>query len=143
MDGLICPVTDTTEISEIEEAIAASPKAAATHLRRSLELLSDRERRDYRNSIKESISAVESVVKNLLSVETGTLGKLLTTMEKKGHLPGSLKAALGSLYGYTSDHGGIRHALSEKDDVDLADPKFMLVTCSAFVNYVLAKSQKA
>ena len=34
---------------------------------------------------------------------------------------------------------GIRHALTENDKVDFHDAKFMLVVCSAFVNFVKAE----
>jgi len=45
-----------------------------------------------------------------------------------------------ALYGYTSDSGGIRHALSDEDVTPtFEDAKFMLVSCSAFINYLKAK----
>jgi hypothetical protein len=50
-----------------------------------------------------------------------------------------LKAAFSSLYGYTSDANGIRHALTEEPDLDQADAVFMLVTCSSFCNYLISK----
>jgi len=44
------------------------------------------------------------------------------------------------LSGYTSDKGGIRHGLKEEDhNVDIDEARFMLVTCSAFVNYLISK----
>lgn len=43
------------------------------------------------------------------------------------------------MYGYASDANGIRHALSEESTISVADAKFMLVICSAFINYVLGK----
>ncbi|VAX31463.1 hypothetical protein MNBD_NITROSPINAE05-986, partial [hydrothermal vent metagenome] len=51
------------------------------------------------------------------------------------------KFDFSSLYGYTSDEGGIRHALMESENVDFNDAKFMLVVCSAFINFVLGKTQ--
>jgi hypothetical protein len=38
---------------------------------------------------------------------------------------------------------GIRHALLEESTLDLDDAKFMLVSCSGFVNYLAAKAAKA
>ena len=35
------------------------------------------------------------------------------------------------------------HAMMEKSNVTLDDAKFMLVSCSAFVNYLIAESQEA
>ncbi len=43
------------------------------------------------------------------------------------------------MYGYTSDEDGIRHALSCEDaSIDFATAKYMVVTCSAFVNLLVA-----
>lgn len=53
----------------------------------------------------------------------------------------AFKSALNILYGYTSDADGIRHALLEESTVKFEDAKFMLATCSAFVNYLIDKSQ--
>ena len=48
----------------------------------------------------------------------------------------ALKTAFSSLYGYTSDEDGIRHAILESKDLAFEDAKFFLVVCSAFVNFV-------
>lgn len=41
------------------------------------------------------------------------------------------------MFGYTSDADGIRHGgEGEPVDLDPAFAKYMLVTCSAFVNYL-------
>jgi len=68
-----------------------------------------------------------------------TLGAALNKIEKTHQLHPALKKALSSLYGYTSDSGGIRHALLEENSISYSDAKFMLVSCSAFINYVLGK----
>ena len=99
-----------------------------------------------RNSIKESISAVESICKMITNDSADTLGKALNKIEKDGGIKihPSMNAAFRKLYGYTSDSGGIRHALTdEKTPPDFEDAMFMLVSCSAFVNYVVSKANKA
>ena len=75
-----------------------------------------RECPDYRNSIKESISAVESLVATVVG-EKGTLGQLIKKLEDEISLHPALRTAFGSLYGYTSDEGGIRHAILESKDL--------------------------
>lgn len=140
VDGVITRITEQQEINEIEQALEASAGPVNTHLRRSLELLSDRNSPDYRNSIKESISGVESLVAVTLD-KKGTLGQLLKKLEDEIGLHQALKTAFSNLYGYTSDKGGIRHALIEGDSVDFNDAKFMLVVCSAFINFVQGKTQ--
>jgi len=141
VDGIITRITDEQEIAEIEQAAEASAGPVALHLRRSLELLSDRSAPDYRNSVKESISAVESLVSITLNKSGGTLGKLLNQLETEIGLHPALKAAFQKLYGYTSDQDGIRHAMIESGKVDFHDAKFMLVVCSAFINFVEGKAQ--
>lgn len=136
INGAIGAITDPTEIGEIESAISSSPSPVRAHLDRALELLTSRDSPDYRNSVKESISAVESLVSLTLGSDKGTLGQMLKQLEDGGRLHSALKTAFSNLYGYTSDQGGVRHALLDKDGVTHADAQFMLVTCSAFINYV-------
>jgi len=45
------------------------------------------------------------------------------------------------LYGYTSDEDGIRHAILNDPELGFAEAKFMVVSCSAFVNYLIAKGE--
>ncbi|MDX5630328.1 MULTISPECIES: hypothetical protein [unclassified Brenneria] len=140
IENEIVEITDNQEIEAIEDAISNSPQSAKAHLQRALELLSDRKQPDYRNSIKESISAVESVCNTISGDSKGTLGKSLKQIETSISLHPSLKNAFSSLYGYTSDSGGIRHALmDESAHPSFADAKFMLVACSAFCNYLWTK----
>jgi len=141
--GMITQITSEEEISEIEEALDVSLEPVNTHLKTALDLLADRKSPDYRNSIKESISAVESICKLIVSKDKTTLGDALKEIDKKVELHPALKKAFESLYGYTSDAGGIRHASVDGSDLDFEDAKFMLVSCSAFINYLVVKSSKA
>jgi hypothetical protein len=135
----ITQITSEEEIAEIEQALSDTNKPVAKHLRTALDLLSDRKSPDYRNSIKESISAVEAAC-NLITGSKATLGQALKTLDEKTEIHPAFKKALSSLYGYTSDASGIRHALLEEEHLDFTDAKFMLVSCSAFVNYLKSKS---
>ncbi|MGC0856768.1 hypothetical protein WKG94_20100 [Pantoea agglomerans] len=137
---LVTPISSEVEVESIQEAIANSPESSSLHFERALELMADREQPDYRNSIKESISAIESLCRRIVEDDKGTLGECLKIVENKSHIHPAMKRAFMQLYGYTSDQGGIRHALSE-DSVTptLEDARFMLITCSAFNNYLLAK----
>jgi AbiJ N-terminal domain 4 len=136
----IVEITSEEEIAEIEEALAATDSGAGVHLKAALAMLADRDSPDYRNSIKESISAVESIVTEI-DGKKGTLGAALTKLGVDAHP--SLREAFKKLYGYTSDAQGIRHALAEESDLAFEDAKFMLVACSAFVNYLTAKAARA
>lgn len=140
VDGQITPITSEVEIAAIEQAtqnVEGRFAPVTQHLRTALTLLSDRQQPDYRNSVKESISAVESACKIITNDSKATLGGTLKTLEHNGQLHTALKEGFSKLYGYTSDAGGIRHALLENDyAVSFEEAKFMLVTCSAFVNYL-------
>jgi hypothetical protein len=138
----IVQITSEQEVLAIEEALNNSSKykSVETHLIQALELLSNRESPDYRNSIKESISSVEAYCIILTGDSKATLGKALTKIESTHKIHSALKASFSSLYGYTSDSGGIRHSLLEDDiKVTLEDAKLILISCSAFINYLKAK----
>lgn len=141
--SVITRITEPAEVQQIDEALAATAGPVRAHLARALELLSDRTAPDYRNSIKESISAVESLVALETSSDKGTLGQLLKVLEDQIQLHPALKSAFSSLYGYTSDASGIRHALLDVSDLRYEDAKFFLVVCTAFITFVLAKRASA
>lgn len=142
VDGKLVEINSKEEVIELEQAIKNMDKFSSvkSHLQRALELYSDRKKPDYRNSIKESISAVESLAKIIVEDDKTTLGQALKVIEKKHQIPGSLKSAFSALYGYTSDEGGIRHSLLEKGvEIEIEEARFMLIACSAFVNYLISK----
>jgi len=131
------PITDEMEIQEIEHAVnAAEREPWGRHLRASLAVLSSRENPDYANAIKEAISGVEATCQRLTANPKATLGDALGRLD----LHPAMRDAFSKLYGWTSDDGGIRHAIADGDDPPgFAEAKFMLVACSAFVNFLLQK----
>jgi len=144
---LIAQITNENELKEIEEALENSRKTKLSgvnaHLEAALSKLSDRKTPDYRNSVKESISAVESISQILTGNPKATLGEALKTIGKNVEIHGALKKGFDAIYGYTSDEGGIRHAMLEESKVDFEDAKYMLVSCSAFINYLVMKAAKS
>lgn len=142
----IVEITDRNEIDTIQEAIdvvSTNISGVRAHLVSALEKLSDRKQPDYRNSIKESISAVESLCKIISGDPKAELGKALKMIEDEVGIHAALKKGFSSIYGYTSDEGGIRHAMLEEKDIAFEDAKYMLVSCSAFINYLIVKSSKS
>lgn len=139
--GELVQITAKTEIEAIESAITKGSRDSKAHLERALQLLADRKTPDYRNSIKESISAVESVCKAIVGNPAGTLGEALKHLKKTRTVHPQFEQALIKLYAYTNDAGGIRHALTDASvEVTGEDARFMLVTCSGFCSYLWALS---
>jgi len=142
----IIQITSEEEITEIEQALASkdSLESISIHLQTALSLISNRKSPDYRNSIKESISAVETISRLITNKDKSMLPEALKALTNKGvDLHPALKDAFIKLYGYTSDADGIRHSLIDEPSLDFEDAKFMLVSCSAFINYLKTKSSKA
>jgi hypothetical protein len=143
ISNTIVPITSEIEIQAIEESLDSQWKPINEHISKSLELLSDRTNPDYRNSIKESISALEtmcSIIADKIDIKGDSLGKTLAILEKKFGLHPSLKKGFSAIYGYTSNADGIRHGLSEDSNtVTQEEAKFMLISCSAFINYLKVK----
>jgi AbiJ-like protein len=137
LNGKFVDVTNPLEIEALEEALHDDQfKSVADHLSRALQLLSDRNNPDFRNSIKESISAVESVACILSENNKATLDDALKTLEQSKKLHPALRKAFSGLYGYTSDAEGIRHAMLEESNLTAADAKFFLLSCTTFINYL-------
>jgi len=138
--GKIAQIAEGQDIAAIETAIAktASPFPTATqHLQAAISLLARRPNPDYRNTIKESISAVEALCNAMTGDSHGSLGQGLKVLDFPVHP--ALLSGFEKLYGYTSDADGIRHALMDEEDLQQEDALFMLVACSAFVSYLVSK----
>ncbi len=129
----IAEITDKQEIGAIEDGLEHPENAVRTHLETALRMLSDKQSPDYRNSIKESISAVEAACRLASGKETATLSDAL---KKVKNIHPVLSKAFNQLYGYTSDEGGVRHSLVDESNISYAEAKFMLIACSAFVSYL-------
>lgn len=137
--GRVTPIADVEEAGEVNSARDAPPTFAAArhHIERALAMLSDREEPDYANSIKESISAVEAMGFALTGRDTfsGAMDVLANTHPE---LHKKLIQGWKGLYGFTSDEPGLRHAGATAPAVTQAMARYFLITCSAFVNLLVA-----
>lgn len=139
----IVEISSKEEIDSIEKALQENKDNIKNHLATALALYAKKPIGEYRNSIKESISAVEAYCRE----KTGekTLGKALNKMAKNGCImPEALKIAFEKLYAYTNQpENGIRHALMDEDGRYVPGQEealFMLVSCSSFLNYLQSKN---
>jgi hypothetical protein len=140
----LAPVTNPAEMAEVEKAAECSIAPVAQHIHDALGLLPPNPNSSARNSVKESISAVEAALKHLTGEPTATLGEALKLFESKyGALHTSIRRGLDKLYAYTNGPDGIRHALvDDATDVTVDDARFMVITCSAFANYLVALASR-
>ncbi|MGI8546415.1 MAG: AbiJ-NTD4 domain-containing protein [Gemmatimonadaceae bacterium] len=140
IDGCFVPIVSEIELESVKGSLSLPEQLrhAREHFSTAVQLLSDRSNPDYRNSIKESISAVESACSSIAGQEKADLDAALRWLQSRSKLHPALKKAFAQLYGYTSDADGIRHALLTEPHIDVNDARFMLVACSAFVNYLAA-----
>lgn len=140
INDVVAAITDRNEMKAIEEATNSNKfQTVSIHMKTALEKLSDKINPDYRNSVKESISGVETLCRELTG--ENTLGNSLKKFESKGHIfNAQFKEALENLYAYTNNKStGIRHALiNQKQTPTFDEAKFMLVTCSALINYLIS-----
>jgi hypothetical protein len=138
LNGVVIPITNENELEEIQSVINDPLfTGAAEHIQSAVRLLADRNNPEPRNSIKESISAVESVARLVSQNTKATLGDALKTIDRVHKLHPAFKEGLSKIYGYTNDDGGIRHSLLEDTtNPSLVEARFFLVSCSAFCNYL-------
>lgn len=140
INGIISPISDEMEVETINSILKDSYGSVSEHISKANLLLADRDQPDYENSIKESISAVEVMCK-IITESSGadaTLGAMLKKLESSGiTIHPALKSAFSTLYGYTSNANGIRHAKNMGGEASTFDEaKFMLISCCAFINYL-------
>lgn len=139
------PRASKEQAEAIQQAIEATRhggmNGAATHLRKAGQRINERE---YADSIRESIHAVESVARKIDPNNGDSLKEALKSLENTGLLKHrALKEAFMKLYGYTSDEEGIRHSLVDQGsaDVGLDEAIFMFGACASFTAYLTQKHQ--
>lgn len=132
MNDVVTDLMDENTIRSIDETIQNPYNVVVKHYSKAVEKLF--KERDYENSIKESICSVEAMCQVINGSKEG-LNVALKNLKITIHP--ALKEGYIKLYGYTSDENGTRHAngIGEKD-ATYEEAKYMLVSCSAFVNYL-------
>jgi hypothetical protein len=90
---------------------------------------------DFENSIKESISAVESCLMVLLNEPKGTLGKLI----KQANLDTDIERLVSQAYGATSNKAFVRHGGTVESDLTRAEAEFYLEFASTSIVYITHK----
>jgi AbiJ N-terminal domain 4 len=130
------PISDEEQVKEIEVALSIPLQPVKTHLESALRALRDTSPTGARDSIRESIHAVESACCLQTGDANDTLGKALNKLKGKIAIPEVLEQSLHKLYGFTSNADGVRHAIFDEPNLTLREARFMVVVCSAFVTYL-------
>jgi hypothetical protein len=145
LDGrTIVPIGSEAELETTKQAFvdlaAIEFHGARAHLHEAATKLTAGHNAD---SIRESIHAVESVVRVL--EPKGDFAKALSKLDAKIAIHEAMKIGFIKLYGFTSDEQGIRHPLLESSaaNVDESDALFMFGACAAFVSYLINKARSA
>ncbi len=148
INNRLAPISNSIEVEAVESALHVTQYTfdanANIHLSHAIEFISNKPNPDFRNAIKESISAVGVVVRKI--TEKNTLGDGLKYLDSKGlKINNQLKEGLNKFYNYTNDPAtGIRHEIVDSPNPpDFETAKFMLLSCSAFINYLIPLAQKA
>lgn len=143
INNYIEQITSDTEIKEITKAVNSPFEDKVNlHIKKALESLSATKGRDYPNSIKESILAIEGFC-SLVVKKPGTLGDHIKEIVNKHHLHPAFGKMLLELYGYSSDESGIRHENIKKGHSTTFDEaKYILVLCCSTVNYLMGVCAK-
>lgn len=138
---VIAPITDEKEIREVEIAQNGPGRftVAQEHIRQAVSLYAKRPNPDFRNAMKEAISAVEGVIFEITG--KSKFSEAIKQIKEEYRLHPAQADGLGKIYAYTSDADGIRHSLKDKTDVTEADARFLIVICSAFTNYLISLAE--
>lgn len=129
-------------INAINDVDSLGMSGAKEHLRGASEAIN---RREWAESIRQSINAVESVARQLDPNASKELRFALKTLRENHELHPALEQAFKNLYGYTSDEEGIRHALLEDSTAKVGSEEaiFMLGACASFVTYLCSKHSRS
>ena len=113
---------------------------AVNHLRKAADCISQG---DSPGAVRESIHAVESTARSF-DPDATTLGPALRSLENAGGLHPALRRAFSSLYGYTSDADGVRHAeVFGNANIGQDEAVFMLGACASFSSYLARKQRRS
>lgn len=92
--------------------------------------------KDPENSIKESVSALESVCR-VFYPKSSSLGKALGQMRSDGTAPARLITSFERFYEYANDEPGVRHGDRLAPNAQLLDAELSLHLAVALIRYVI------
>jgi hypothetical protein len=129
------------ERTEKEEQVVAEAQLrtielnspAKVHLAKARLMLQQRPC-DSANSIKESVSAIESAGKKVYPA-AATLGDVLKEIKKKAVAPPLMISIIEKVYGFASSEPGVRHGSSADERVTRAEAEFIYINALSTISY--------
>ncbi len=104
------------------ESSGTIPDATKNHTKKA-RLLLERTPHDYANSVKESVSAIESAGRTLVPTAS-TLGDVVKVLKKRMDFPSMMADVIEKLYVFANAEPGVRHGGLDLDRVSRADAEF-------------------
>ncbi|MFQ1699204.1 AbiJ-NTD4 domain-containing protein [Loktanella agnita] len=136
--NFLVKLSDENQLVEVAAASQSASEAVNEHIKLAAKHYSNTNSPDYRNSIKESISAAEAAVSFVTGRKPSGISRPLKNIAATYQIHPALRDGFEKIYAWTSDDSGIRHSLMTKSTVTQEEARFMLISCSAFANYLLA-----
>ncbi len=134
---------DKQNIDEVLKITKGRFEGSHAAMKKALHFFSDRNNPDFHNAIKESISAVESLVKAITGSTEKNLEKQLGKISDNYSLQSDIKTIILRLWGYRSNVNGIGHAINGDlpENISRAETLFIISSCSAIISYLVSMSE--
>lgn len=141
INGLFIEVTSDIELEAIEKSLSTNENIKVHLLQAISSISASNQVPDYRNSIKESISAVGCFLRGIFG--GNSLGEALKNLRSKhpNLINQFVLSAIEKIYTYTNQpNTGIRHELLTQNYIpDHSDAIFMLTEACCVINYISKK----
>lgn len=128
------------KIKGTEEKLADRYRPARTHYAKARAFALGAHR-DAENSIKESISAIESVCKTFYP-GAATLGDALKMMKKDGSVSPMLITVIEKFYAYANAEPAVRHGSDRASSVQEYDAELALHFAAAFIRTLILRKEE-
>jgi hypothetical protein len=122
------------------KGLCESRPTADGRIHAAIESLSKRPNPDTAGAVSDAISAIECIFSDVTGVKAGQKATLANFIDDPRFFPGSLKNAIGGLWGYACNEGA-RHG-REGVVPDFDDAQFVVAVCAAISTLLNSKNPK-
>jgi hypothetical protein len=129
------PKSLESKVRATQEIIEHSFMPAREHYKKAIQYLYQHPI-DPANSIKEIVSALESIGKSLYPTSS-TLGGVIKLLKKEDRHPRLLLESCEKIYAYANATPSIRHGHTEIADITNHEAELVLHACIAFIRYLV------